>query len=95
MFRACGALGNTKIAGAASGSFVLRGCGNVAWGEARASGGLTASTSASPNDHVDLLGFYGGTSSPDTFGPGGKLTLRCVRSIAAHTLSTAAPLLVA
>jgi hypothetical protein len=32
---------------------------------------------------------------PDTFGLGGKLTLRCVRSIAAHTLITAAPLLVA
>ena len=32
---------------------------------------------------------------PDTFGLGRKLTLRCVRSIAAHTLSTAAPLLVA
>src|ERR1700722_20193230 len=41
------------------------------------------------------LGFYGGTSLPDTFGLGRKLTLRCVRSIAAHTLSTAAPLLVA
>jgi hypothetical protein len=41
------------------------------------------------------LGFYGGTSLPDTFGLGRKLTLRRVRSIAAHTLSTAAPLLVA
>jgi catechol 2,3-dioxygenase-like lactoylglutathione lyase family enzyme len=29
-----------------------------------------------PNDLVDHLGFYGGTSLPETFVPGGKLTLR-------------------
>jgi hypothetical protein len=35
-----------------------------------------ASSSASPNDVVDLLGVYGGTSLPDTLGPDRKLTLR-------------------